>query len=335
MNEPLVSICIPTYNGKDYLRECLDSAIAQTYRNIEIIIVDDKSNDETFSIVSEYKKADNRIKLSVNEENLGLVGNWNRCVALSSGKWIKFLFQDDRLHPKCIERMVECITDNCRMISCDREFVFEEDTSKEIRDQYENKLISLKGILNMKRPAYINSGEIIHVVSHLINANFIGEPTVVMFEKSLVNEVGEFDPLLVQICDLEYWLRITTRFGLFYIPETLAYFRVHNQSMTASNRNARMDLVDKVVLCFKLLESEYYHNFRKHLSMFMMTKITMMFKFRIYELELFLRNNPNMELSGQFKKIKDSIPSITKFETPSLGSKLIFALVMLKRKIRY
>ena len=89
MNSPLVSICIPTYNGEKYLKECLDSCIDQTFKNYEIIICDDCSSDGTIKIIEEYSEKFPQLKLFINDKNLGLVGNWNQCIHYSNGEWIK------------------------------------------------------------------------------------------------------------------------------------------------------------------------------------------------------------------------------------------------------
>src|SRR2546423_8587516 len=90
---PLVSVCIPTFNGARWIKESLNSALAQSYRPLEIIIIDDASTDETVKVLRSFK--DDRIRLFVNEQRLGLACNWNRCVELARGEFIKFLFQDD------------------------------------------------------------------------------------------------------------------------------------------------------------------------------------------------------------------------------------------------
>ncbi|MBA3705767.1 MAG: glycosyltransferase family 2 protein, partial [Bacteroidetes bacterium] len=75
---PLISVCIPTYNGERYLKECLDSILSQSYTNIEIVIVDDCSKDSTIAIIEKHKASDARIRVHKNENNLGLVSNWNK-----------------------------------------------------------------------------------------------------------------------------------------------------------------------------------------------------------------------------------------------------------------
>ncbi len=101
MVRPLVSICIPTFNGARWIRECLTSALAQSYQPIEILVVDDGSTDGTVELVQSLK--DERTRVIVNEQNQGMVHCWNKCIELARGEFVKFLFQDDVLYPDCTE----------------------------------------------------------------------------------------------------------------------------------------------------------------------------------------------------------------------------------------
>ena len=92
---PVVSVCIPTYNGAAYLSQCLDSVMQQTCQSMEILVVDDGSSDDSGAIAQRYEGVDRRVRVIANKEHLGLVENWNRCVDLANGEWIKFVFQDD------------------------------------------------------------------------------------------------------------------------------------------------------------------------------------------------------------------------------------------------
>src|SRR5258705_231166 len=82
---PLVSICVPAYNGARFLRECLESALAQTCADFEILVVDDSSGDNTAALARDYPRRFPRVRVHVNERNLGLVANWNRYVELAPG----------------------------------------------------------------------------------------------------------------------------------------------------------------------------------------------------------------------------------------------------------
>ncbi len=105
--EPLVSIIIPVYNVLPYLREALDSVINQTYRNLEIIIVDDGSTDGSGEICDEYK-ADSRVRV-IHQENRGLSGARNTGLDHMTGEYVAFLDSDDAFHPDMVEVMMEAL----------------------------------------------------------------------------------------------------------------------------------------------------------------------------------------------------------------------------------
>ncbi len=110
MSNPLISIAMATYNGEKYLREQLDSIYNQTYSNIEVLVCDDCSNDNTTSILKEYK--DNfGLKYFVNKVNLGYVKNFERAISLCSGEFIALSDQDDIFLPRKIETLVNEIKD--------------------------------------------------------------------------------------------------------------------------------------------------------------------------------------------------------------------------------
>lgn len=111
--QPLVSIIIATYNSSKYVSETMDSALAQTYRNIEIIITDDCSTDDTVSLcrawIEEHKDKGISLKLVETGKNTGVTGNANRGFAASHGEWIKFIAGDDILAPTAIEAYVNYV----------------------------------------------------------------------------------------------------------------------------------------------------------------------------------------------------------------------------------
>jgi glycosyltransferase involved in cell wall biosynthesis len=332
----LVSICIPTYNGEKYLRECLESAISQTYKNIEILVVDDKSSDQTILIAKEFAREDNRIKVHVNKTNLGLVGNWNRSIELASGYWIKFLFQDDLLFPSCIARMLENATSETKFIFCNRKIIYQDDSESYIQ---KTDLNSRKSILatrfGIKSPGYISIDKMSNIISQMVYSNFMGEPNVTLFRKDITQKIGIFNPQFTQLCDLDYWLRIAAEYPLYYVPETLCSFRVHSDSTSALNNRSGKVLVDKIILSHELLNSSRYTNLRKHFSQRTLEKIFNMFKLKIYEVQKELVRNPdNFELATHYYSLKEILPGIAKYEKPSLKTRIISAAVNLRRKIK-
>ena len=115
---PLVSIAMCTYNGGAYIREQLDSIINQTYKHLEIVIVDDVSTDNTRQIINEYIQRDERIKFYQNEINLGFNKNFEKAVVLTTGEWISIADQDDIWHLEKIEHMLNNWNGKAEMLYC-------------------------------------------------------------------------------------------------------------------------------------------------------------------------------------------------------------------------
>jgi glycosyltransferase involved in cell wall biosynthesis len=109
---PLVSIGVPVYNGQRFLREALDSLVGQTYRNLEIVICDNASTDHTPEICAEYVARDSRVRYFRNETNLGVVGNYRRVFALSTGDYFTWGASDDLRPPQAIADAVEAFRQN-------------------------------------------------------------------------------------------------------------------------------------------------------------------------------------------------------------------------------
>jgi len=252
---PPISVCVPTYNGGPHLRACLDSVLAQTLTDFEVLIVDDCSTDETLAIAAEYVERDSRFRLIKNERNLGLVGNWNRCIELAQGDWIKFVFQDDLIAPPCLAEMLAASSPDTWLTVCRRDFIFEDGTTEDTRSYYEQHTNSERVFgVNV---TYVGPESVCVAAIDLLGVNFFGEPTAIMIRREAFARYGVFNPELSMICDMEYWVRVAVHHGFSYVPKTLASFRVHAGSTSAhhfAKRQYRITL-DGVVLM-----SEYVHN---------------------------------------------------------------------------
>ena len=110
MGKNLVSILIPVYNREELVRIAIESAINQTYENIEVIAVDNKSTDKTYDVLKEYAEKYPHVKVYQNEENLGPVRNWKKCLEYSSGDYIKILFSDDWIEENFVEKCMEILS---------------------------------------------------------------------------------------------------------------------------------------------------------------------------------------------------------------------------------
>lgn len=106
MQNPLVSVLMTAYNREDYIADAIESVLASTFTDFELIVVDDASKDKTFEIAHSYTKKDNRVNVYVNENNLGDYPNRNKAASYAKGKYIKYLDSDDIMYPHCLQVMV-------------------------------------------------------------------------------------------------------------------------------------------------------------------------------------------------------------------------------------
>jgi glycosyltransferase involved in cell wall biosynthesis len=258
---PAISVCVPTYNGEKYLRECLDSVLAQTFDNFEVVAVDDDSSDGTVEILEAYAARDRRVRLFRNPQNLGLVNNWNHCMDLARGEWIKFVFQDDRIEPSCLQILLQRSRPGVPLTVCRRRFVYDENIPEEERIGHEQYLAEHCLPALLPEGGFISSSRFCDTAIEKLPINFVGEPSAVMLHRSVPGRFGGFNPSFVQLCDFEYWTRIACHSGLIFVPEVLASFRLHSGGKTAVNKTARefhTEVIDSLLLKYEFAYEPYY-----------------------------------------------------------------------------
>ena len=124
MDEKLVSVIIPAYNIEDYIGRCLDSIISQTYKNLEIIVVDDGSRDHTGEVLDNYAKKDRRIKV-IHKENGGVSSARNKGIEVAEGDYIGFIDGDDLIEPEMYKTLVDLLEEeNADIAHCGYQMVF-------------------------------------------------------------------------------------------------------------------------------------------------------------------------------------------------------------------
>jgi glycosyltransferase involved in cell wall biosynthesis len=261
---PMVSICIPTYNGRRHLAECLDSILAQTFDGFEVVICDDQSSDGTLDLAKQLAGDDQRFRFISNPRRFGLVGNWNNCVQQASGDWIKFVFQDDIIAPACVEKLLAaCQRENKLFGFCERDFIFEAGTTEKLRDWFAGHKQRLR--TDYQADPLINAQQAARLAVNDPGHNLVGEPTVTLINKKLFQELGGFDEALIQICDLDFWCRAMANYGAVFVPESLATFRIHANATTSQNfskREFRMTMLDPLVFQYKFAFTDDFKSAR-------------------------------------------------------------------------
>lgn len=129
MNQPLITVVVPIYNVEKYLKECVDSILTQTYRNLEIILVDDGSPDQCGALCDEYGRKDERVKV-IHQENKGLSGARNSATDIARGEYITYVDSDDYIEPNMIETLYEELQKNHAQMSVISAEIFFEDETK-------------------------------------------------------------------------------------------------------------------------------------------------------------------------------------------------------------
>jgi len=302
---PFISVCVPAFlpageagNGEKHLKACLDSCISQTFTNYEIIICDDGSSDKSLSICEEYASKYSQIKLFKNERNLGLLGNWNKCMELATGTWIKFLFQDDLMNSNCLEEFAKNAVDGVELIVCKRNFLLEDNATEDVKNYYQQRVRTLENTGNFNSNDF-SPTTISKIANEHPSLNFIAEPSLTMFKKESLIKVGGFDNELKQICDLEFLLRLASVYGLRYIPQQLCTFRIHNSSTTVKNvssNNYYIDHVEALLYVLKLLSKPQFKSFRSHIGINGLSKHRMFVKYRFYKASRAIKNNEDQEI---------------------------------------
>lgn len=268
-NRPCVSICIPTYNGREHLGECIASIRSQTFADFEVVICDDESSDGTLDLAQQLAAGDPRFRFISNSRRFGLVGNWNNCVQQARGEWIKFVFQDDVIFPACVEKLLgACRREEKSFGFCERDFIFGDAVSPALRDWFAGHKQRLRS--DYAAGSVISPDTVARLALQHPAHNLVGEPTVTMIHHSVFKELGGYDEALIQLCDAEFWCRVMLNRGAVFIPESLAAFRIHAKATTALNhgkRVFRMDVLDPLVLRYRFAFGPEFRPLRNsHLS---------------------------------------------------------------------
>ena len=265
MNQPLVSICIPTYNGERYLQEALDSVKAQTYKNIEVIISDDNSKDHTLEICDRFKNEVNFPVYIYNHTPSGIGANWNHCIEKANGEYIQFLFQDDILYPNCIEEKLKYLQKyKLKAVCCKRNIIDENGKPVTEGRWYETCSDLQKIYLNLNITDFyiLHKTDLRRIVFKHITANIFGEPLAFMFDMRLFKKLGNFSTTSQQILDVEYGYKILKEYPIGIIGSQLYKFRLHNEQATNKNKILGQEILKE----YEELKSFIFKNFFFYLN---------------------------------------------------------------------
>ena len=216
MNDlPLVSLLMTSYNREKYIGFAIESVMASTYSNWELIIVDDRSSDKTLDIAREYEKKDKRIKVYLNEKNLGDYPNRNKAASYAKGKYIKYVDADDAIYPWAVQAEVEMM-EKFPEAAYGLDSLIQDDTK-------------MYPILLTPREAYF---------SHFVKRTgmFHKAPTSSMIKREVFLRENGFRELRM-VGDNEMWLRLSLKYSVLIMPDGMIWSRGHEESESGKLMN--------------------------------------------------------------------------------------------------
>lgn len=212
MNKIRVSIVLPCYNGADLLGSAIKSCINQTYKDWELIIINDCSTDKTLEVANSYAQIDSRIKVFTNEKNSKLPVSLNNGFKNATGEYWTWTSDDNLLHPTMIEDMVNFLDEN-------------KEVGFAVSDY---NIIDING--NVVEEVYIpDDVNLLLPLNNYIGASF-------MYRKEYAIEVGEYNKDLFLVEDYDYWLRLNNVCKLKRLPKCLYSYRKHGGSLTETRK---------------------------------------------------------------------------------------------------
>lgn len=232
MNEKLVSIVLPVYNGEKYLAQSIESILNQSYTNLELIVVNDCSTDHSEEIILKYARKDNRIRYIKNKINSKLPQSLNNGFAQAKGEYYSWTSDDNMYHPDAIEKMVEYLENNS-----DKGLVCSDYNAIDGVGRL-TKVFKMSGADGLR---YRNT----------IGASFL-------YRKDIAARIGGYRTDLFLVEDYEYWLRISLVCDIGYIPIALYDYRYHEGSLTAQ----RAREINEAVSRLRWLYLEEYERIR-------------------------------------------------------------------------
>jgi glycosyltransferase involved in cell wall biosynthesis len=212
--EPLVSICIPTYNRAGMIDRAIESALGQTYRNIEIIVIDNDSNDNTAAVVASY--VDERLTYVKNERNLGMFGNFNRCIELATGKFLHILHSDDYIEPDFTSQCVRFFQEHPSVVmTSTRARITSDSFEKDITFSDTDRIY----------PAPEGFRRLLSARSYIICPS-------VMVLRDIYQEVGPFSLEYPYSSDFYQWLKIARSHDIAFLSGVCVFYREGEHSET-------------------------------------------------------------------------------------------------------
>lgn len=230
---PTVSVILPVFNAERYLKYAIDSILDQTYKDFELIIINDGSTDKSRSLIDDYAKSDDRIVV-VHQENIGLVVTLNKAVKLARGTYIARMDGDDISLPRRLDIQVALMDENKKAVLCASCF--------DVINEY-NEFVRLS-----TAPAFDKD---LKRSMHLYNPIAHGS---VMFRRQAFIKAGEYSTEVGPVEDYDLWIRLAALGDFIYSPHSLFRWRMNPDGITHTNNDVMQNATRKLVADYRKVD---------------------------------------------------------------------------------
>jgi glycosyltransferase involved in cell wall biosynthesis len=222
--QPLVSVLMTVYNREQYIAEAIESVLASTYKNWELIIVDDQSKDKSVEIAQSYSQSDKRIKVYINEQNLGDYPNRNQAAIYAKGKYLKYVDADDMIYPYGLEQLVyymeqfpEAGYGLCSLV-------------QDIEKIYPFQLTPVETY----RRHYFDNKSVFHKA-----------PLSAIIKSDVFKEIGGFAAVR-HYGDADMWHRLSHKFKVILMPQGIVWYRFSDGQEAAIRKKNPMNRIKTI-----------------------------------------------------------------------------------------
>lgn len=245
MDERLVTVGVALYNHEKFIVKCLESIVKQSYKNIELIIIDDGSSDDSYAIANDYLNKQNfntNFKIKT-RSNKGMCNTLNEIAKEAKGKYISFIGSDDYWMLNKIEEQVEFLENNSEFVLVHSNSIKVDENDKEI------------GFLDYSLK--INNGKLFDSI--VLGKGGINTPSH-LYKTEVYNKIGYYDSSL-KFEDTDFWLRLTKQYEVGYINKFHTYYRWHNDNLSNSKNMLKFYNDELVKIYTKNIDDIQLKNF--------------------------------------------------------------------------
>lgn len=250
-NKPRASIIIPAYNVEKYIEETINSVLEQNFTNLELLIIDDCSKDDTLKIIKNYSNKDKRIKIFKNKKNRGKMVSVNKLFKKVRGKYLVLLDADDLFYPERLRKQVEFLDKHPKIDMVYGNFKISENGKEKFRkalDSKENFLVKMKKESERNRK--------FDAVCRILDPKDYIPASSVMFRKEIIDKGIKMDENLRNSEDYDFWFQIIGKGYKIKKMEIITYkYRIHSQQKSKNKEKAQ--IATKYILN-KLRKGEYF-----------------------------------------------------------------------------